>query len=1145
MSSPGARARDPHFRKILEGLAGRLDTQLFEECVQDLLREDFPGLAGVHGGSDAGMDGAIPDGEGTPFALIATTQADVIGNLTQSLRARLAAGDTRRKAVLATSEALSPRRRSNLERRAEELGFLLVQTFDRRDIASRLDRDSRWTKMLLGITGEPPALSAFPRRRRDLPEVELVSRDEDLAWLRATLGDRLIVGEPGAGKTSLLLELVEEGRALFLATEDEGRFAEAFSDHRPEIVLVDDAHLEPARLDRLRQIRHDMQAEGEFAIVATSWKGDAVAVADALGGLPEEQVLQLDLLTPAEILEVLRRIGIQAPDDDSFLAELVSQAAGRPGLAVTLGTLALSGSYRDVLSGQAVYRSLIPGLQRIMERDPTQLLAAFALGGQRGMGLAAVAEFLGSGVGEVWETAARIGASGVLSERGKDEAGEAVLAVNPATLRLALLHEVFFSPAGRAWEPLLRQAQSFASALEILVLAATRKVPVPRGELQRLILDVDSPEAWEGFAALGEAEAVWVLEHYPGPTADIAAQILESAPGRAISRLLKDAEAAVDPTGANATKPLEPLRTWIEAILTGPDWLSESLGRRRHLVDAALGRLEEGGDPTVALRAAFLALSPRLESTRMAATGGAVVFRHGSLLASAVPQMLELWERVRGAIRDMERDTWRELDNALHWWLYPNVGREDMSEGQLESFHRVARRILRDLVPFAEGRPGLTSALLERAQELGLDLDLTVDPVFSVLYPPGFSRIAREDEPEDWGQILRVAGEEARQLARTWAQRRPEDVVTDLARYEAETRWNDGSLGTIAEFERTLAEAVEAPSEWLSTLLEKAANTTLVRGFLFRVVEEQRPGWRSILEGCLRTGQYARAAAERVLWLGEPPEDLLELALTMAEPQLVETACLQGKVSSATLRRLLAHADWRIAVASAIGEWLAEPRHEVRPEIEEEWQGAILRASARNLERHDHERYWLKEIFSHEPKLAFQWLRRQLAVGPEERRALVTQHGVVAAAIRSLDASARARLLIELPPRSFSSDLVSHLVGDSPEFFKQLLSRSDLRKQHLAPLAGNPPDDRWIQLARLALEAGHTPKQLTETSFRSPGFFGSSVEHYTRWETAFRDLSALDDPAFREVARLGLRQAEKLVQEARAAERRLKLAGHR
>src|SRR4051795_5417272 len=56
--------RDPFYREIVERLGGRIDPELFERCAGDLLRDEWPTLVPVRGGTDAGMDSAVADGEG-------------------------------------------------------------------------------------------------------------------------------------------------------------------------------------------------------------------------------------------------------------------------------------------------------------------------------------------------------------------------------------------------------------------------------------------------------------------------------------------------------------------------------------------------------------------------------------------------------------------------------------------------------------------------------------------------------------------------------------------------------------------------------------------------------------------------------------------------------------------------------------------------------------------------------------------------------------------------------------------------------------------------------------------------------------------------------------------------------------------------
>ena len=209
--------RDPLYRQIIERLGGTLDPELFEQCVADLLRDVHPGLVPVRGGSDAGMDGAVADGQGEPFPLITTTGEDVIGNLTRNLNTYIDEGGTRRQAILATSQILTPQRRQNLIERARELGFTLLQIYSREAVADRLYRNPRWRLELLALTGNPPALSVLPRTNRPLLDMPLVGREADLEWLRQTQGDRLLVGQPGSGKTFLLHKLKKKVKRFLLS----------------------------------------------------------------------------------------------------------------------------------------------------------------------------------------------------------------------------------------------------------------------------------------------------------------------------------------------------------------------------------------------------------------------------------------------------------------------------------------------------------------------------------------------------------------------------------------------------------------------------------------------------------------------------------------------------------------------------------------------------------------------------------------------------------------------------------------------------------------------------------------------------------------------------------------------------------------
>ena len=428
---------DPFYQKIVEGLSKPLDPDNFEQCASDVLRSDFPTLVPIRGGTDSGMDGAVADAKGESFPLICTIGTDVIGNLTHNLETYLSTGGPRRKMILATTQALTAKRRKNLQDRARKKGCSLVQIYDQAAIADRLYRRPEWCRDLLGLTGSPPALSQVPLSNRPLLGTDLIGRSSDHAWLKAIDGDSILLGQPGSGKTFLLHYYGLESEARFVVSEDHTEIATALRDQQPKALIVDDAHLKLDLLTFLIQLRTETGIP--FAILACCWPGQRDIVQQTLN-ISNQRIRELKLLTRDEIVEIIKNAGVLGPNP--LIADIVDQAEGRPGLAITLAYLCLNGDVQDVALGTALSRSIRTTFEPLVGKASTELLATIALGGDAGLPMATAAHYLGLPLVEVRRMTGDLAAGGAIIEVGPSD-----LAVRPPALRFSLVRDTFFSGA--------------------------------------------------------------------------------------------------------------------------------------------------------------------------------------------------------------------------------------------------------------------------------------------------------------------------------------------------------------------------------------------------------------------------------------------------------------------------------------------------------------------------------------------------------------------------------------------------------------------------------------------------------------------------------------------------------------------------
>jgi hypothetical protein len=1106
---------DPFYQLILDGLRKPLDPDVFERCASDLLRAEWPTLVPVRGGADSGMDGAIADGEGPPLPLVCTTAKNVIANLTRSLTSYIDGGGSRRKLILATSRELSQLRRQNLHVRARDKGCELIQVYDQAAIADRLYRNPPWCRELLQLTGNPSALSVIPLSQRPLLETPLIGRADDLTWLCEATGEGLLMGVPGSGKTFLLQILAKEDEGLFVVSEDRGAIAAALRAQQPKRLIIDDAHLCPELLVSLRQLRTEVGAS--FTIIASCWPGEQGGVLEALQ-VPQSAARELGLLTRDEIVKVVGAAGIRKPP---LVREIVDQAAGRPGLAVTLAHLCLQGGISEVALGTALGRSLRNTFAPRVGEEAMEILATLSLGGETGMPATTVSNLLDLPPLHVRRQVIRLAAGGVIREVGPPFD----LAVHPPVLRHALVRDVFLTgPARLPLETFLPYVPDTDQATSTLIGARARGGAVSDDLLQGLLEQAQSPRLWTEYAWLGAPEATYVLTHHPEVAGEVAEAALHFTPERVIPLLLQAAVSDQRPLHPFPDHPLRYIEHWIDGTLPGTE---RAISRRRALVHSVSQWLQSGGDPEVGVCALKSALSPQFEITTTDPGAGMTLrIVNGLLTPPEVEELASVWQEATEITQRASIPHLIHLLPVVRDLVYPERGVAGDVPVELHQAARgVARIIVRDLARMADRQPGLIRRLQPYAEALHFELDQTTDTDFAVLYPPERTMSREEDEKQ---------ATEARCLAASWADHSPSEIADRLLFIEeqataADLRWPRWTPLACAE----LAQKVSSPCQWARAVIDTGLSAELLAPFLQRCAQVREKGWEELLLSCLAQPLLQRCAAWVVLSLPDPPAGLLEVILPLlpSMSDLVEHQTLKGEISRPVISALLAHEAPKVAGAAARGLWFQGPRGEIPEELQSLWRQAVV--------RDDRDDPLQSEILKQDATLSTEWLEGYLA----RNRQLFRVSQAVADIIDAVPVEARAALLTYVPDSPFNDAVIKALVGDSVPVYQALLEAKHLCSYHLAPLA-QIGQTGWPDMVILALTAGHSQADIAAATLLSAcTFSGDESEMWQRRIDQLRLWLPHGDTRVRHVVESAIQLATEARDRAREREHQQRVYG--
>lgn len=1141
---------DPFYRQIVEKLNGDLDPYLFEECVVDLIRR-YDGYFAVPilGGQDDGMDGAVADGEGEPYPIITTTSNRVIDNMTRNLKRYISEDGKRRKCIVATSQSLTPVKRKNLRERAYEFEFTLVQILDQSAIAARLYHDPKWCNELLHLTGKPSALSVIPRTQRELLDHELIGREAVMDWLRNTKGDRLLIGEPGAGKTSLLYQLAkdEEHSALFVVDSNGVEIANAIREQQPKILMLDDVHTDQNLLGTMKHLRAQIGAD--FNIIATCWNGERQEIESILN-TRQENIHELERLTQDQIVQVIAEAGIQGVD--WLVHEIVRQAEGLAGLAVTLTYLALQGGAEKIRTAEALSGEILTFYVKRTDHRVREILAAFALGGKSGMHKDIIASGLGILPLDLSHTLVNLASGGIIAEvtNRSDH-----IKVRPDALRHALIREVFFSGAASLSQSILSrliaETPNPKDTVTELIRTKARGGNIPSDFLEAYIahlvpelwnayqqnLSTHSPEwkelmsvaqptwlryerihnIWAEYAWLGYAEATWVIENFDGAFSLLAHPLLRHIPLQAIPKLLTEAVGDNRELHSSPDHPLRILQDWIKSAYPNSP---QAMQRRFNILQAAKKWLLEKNDTVVGYKAILFSMIPHFESSKSnPGSSNSITLYRGYLTKDEVLKLQCLWKEVIVCTDEIDVSDWQPFLEAIGDWAYPFIG-ENLLEETREVLTSFAREMALDVASVASDHIGTLHSLQRLMEHSYADLKIETDETMDVLYPIEKLQDDFDKQNDKWQQdVGKLAGE--------LVDREPNEVVAQLEHIECESNKGRRKRPRLTpNLCYRLAEKTHDPLMWFDCMLATTLPADTVVPFLQEVIRREMDGWQQALRSSFEKERLRGDAIQIILLHQSPPDDLKQDALDDAGQYTshLERLLRFHKLSEEILIKLFGHPDKSLVGQLAITEWQRKDKGTVANNIRPLWERAII--------EHCEDDFWLGEILKVESDLGLKWLKHKLrddSFRPYQYKRSIEN------VLAGLNVDQRRDLLEIVPDGHFHTTIISGIIGTDPKLYELFLQQSWRKESDLLSPLHRSIDHIWIEFARLASQHEFAAEQIVGYTFARVGetmiWSGDYSNIWKDWSEQFKTIINHHDDTISQIAEVGLQMSSQRYEE--------------
>jgi hypothetical protein len=1146
----------------------RIDSELFERFAQDALSEVYPGLSPIPGGTDWGRDADITSADAPVQRLMATTartrdgvRANMLRGIA-SLQEHKVTHDVR--PVLVSLAEVSVLDRQSLIKSAETRGVHLSANdiYDRRFVADRLRRDGYWRKELLGLPSTPISLLAATPESADSPwtTLSLVGRNQDVEALGAIGADVILSGPPGVGK-SRVAGIV--GGAVFVnphvSTE---QLANDLRWANPAVLVIDDAGSTGDLLHQLSQWRRTEPDVFRYRIIAVCWPDEVDQLATVL---VDAERYQLDLLERGPMDQIVKEMGITG---QLARGEILDQAEGRPGWAVSLGALLLqSNQFASLLDGKALLGEASAYLRRAgADLDDSEALARIAaLGSVSETELGRLASTLGVSITKLSGSITRAATAGLIdvASRYSPEARRnlRLYQLRPPMLADTLVTERAFA----ATVPTL-DLKSLAddwpdhllplteSAIDAARLGAAEARPVADQLFELLLAGEPAPDqfvevskkyatlderagdrvlllcqaALEQLCASGSDNIAWANQN----AVELAALIAGRYRSKAAVKFLLDS-AVVDRRRQPQT-PAHPLRRFSDLIHTFHPELRRPVDTRDFVAIALDDWWWETSSPgpveqQVFADAAAALLSPRIEA--LFTDPGhpmQLMIYEGLVSIEEMHHILDdTWPRLRRVLASGSDIVATMVIDVVAGWLrvgggYDKPFGKEHAPESIAAVKEIALHLCEDLGSVPQLSIGARLKLRHLLAQHDIEFDVEI--------PAGWEPLLQELEHGpgvDYADRERRLADDIAAVVLDWAAEEPELVVDRLLEIKRET--------TVAELNwpnrvwiaaASLAQNVKSPLRWLATALGRGL-VPEVTAFLPRVLADGLATPEVV--GLLFANGATRAETiGQCLLDGTPPLRSMAIdELDVQDFRIVETMYLRKQLDEDTSRALLTQPMPRvrgiIAIAMFAGQGGPYNASWSPGDLEGEWLAAVreLRSDEAAITDYDAAAL-LTYLAAHYPGDLCELVQASLDESADNA-VYATFTPTSWSTLANLPPPERRKLLVHFKDRPVVMWLLrKHLIGWDLSWLEQLLDSGEMTPEEVLAgyngLSGSPPLEPY---ARLLVPRGVAPERIAE--LRLSGIWtGEQSARYAALVAEFEAMRQSDDPHVQAVAAAGV-----------------------